>query len=104
MNLGELERKLIAAARSRPPSEAVPYAFAKRIMTLISLRPPVDPWFLWSRGLWRAVAPCAGVMVVLSAWTLLAPASNGSGTDLSQEFEKTVLAAVSLEQPGDSGW
>jgi len=104
MNLAELERKLIAAARSHPPSEAVPFAFEKRIMTLINLRAAVDPWLLWSRALWRAAAPCAAVMVLLSAWSLFAPATNSSGTDLSQDLEKTVLAAVSQEQPGDSGW
>ena len=29
MNLAELERKLIAAARANPPSDRVPYAFEK---------------------------------------------------------------------------
>ena len=39
MNLAELERKLIAAARANPPSDRVPYAFEKRIMARLAARP-----------------------------------------------------------------
>ena len=58
MNLADLERKLIAAARRLPPSEAVPYAFEKRIMAHLRARPALDEWSLWARALWRAAAPC----------------------------------------------
>ncbi len=59
MNVDELRRKLIAAARANPPSDHVPYAFEKRI--------------------------------------------HPTSSDLSQEFENTVLAAVDQEPAPDSG-
>ena len=55
MNLSELQQKLIAAARSNPPSDAVPYAFEKRLLARLAGRPVVDNWALWSRALWRAL-------------------------------------------------
>jgi|SRR5882672_9549875 len=103
MNLAELERKLIAVARSRPLNEAVPYAFEKRIMAHLKTR-AVDEWSLWARALWRATAPCVAIMVLLGAWSLLVPASTVPGVDLSQQFENTVLAAADQEQPADSAW
>jgi len=104
MNLAELERKLIAAARSRPVSEAVPYAFEQRIMAHLRTRPTMDDWSLWARALWRAAGPCVGIMLLLGTWSFLAPVSATPATDLSQEFENTVLAAVDQEQPADSAW
>ena len=53
MNLAELERKLIAAARANPPSDRVPYAFEKRIMARLAAWPVADSWALWARALWR---------------------------------------------------
>ena len=104
MNLAELERKLIAAARSCPLNAAVPYAFEKRIMAHLKRREVLDEWSLWARALWRAAAPCVAIMLLLSAWSFLLPNSSAPGTDLSQEFENTVLAAVDQEQPADSAW
>ena len=103
MNLAELERKLIAVARSYPVSEAVPYAFEKRIMARLKAR-AVDEWSLWARALWRAAAPCVAIMLLLAGWSLLAPTSTAPGVDLSQQFENTVLAAADQEQPADSVW
>ena len=104
MNLAELERKLIAAARSRPASDAVPYAFEKRIMAHLKTRAVIDQWSLWARALWRAAAPCVAIMLLLGGWSLLAPTSTAPGIDLSQQFENTVLAAADQEQPADSAW
>src|ERR1039457_7412489 len=104
MNLAELERKLIAAARANPPSDRVPYAFEKRIMARLVARPVADDWALWAGALWRAVAPCVAVMLLLGAWSLFAPHSSASTTDLSQDLEKTLLAAVDQDQPADSAW
>ena len=73
MNLAELERKLIAAARANPPSDRVPYAFEKRIMARLAARPMADDWELWARALWRAAAPCVAIMVLLGAWSFFAP-------------------------------
>ncbi len=93
MNIAELQKKLIAAARIPPEgSDRVPYTFEKRVLELIASRPAPDPWVGWVRGLWRAAASCAAVALLLGAWTFLNPAP--STTDLSQNFETTLLASV----------
>jgi hypothetical protein len=99
MDLDDLQRKLIAAARARPPGDAVPYAFEKRITARIKALGVADNWALWSRALWRAAAPCIAVTLLLAAWSLLTAPPNSPSTDLSQEFENTVLAAAVLDQP-----
>ena len=99
MNLAELEKKLLSAARSIPANDAVPFAFEKRILAQIASRKNQDEWSWWAHALWRAAAPCVGVMVLFSAWSYYD--SNSAGSDLSQEFENTVLAVVQQEQPAD---
>ena len=91
MNLFELQRKLLEAARSNPPSEQVPYAFEKRIMAGITALPKTDEWAWWSRALWRGAAACAGVAILLGAWSLF-PGGNpaSSGPDL----EEAVMASL----------
>jgi hypothetical protein len=104
MNLDELQQKLIAAGRADRPSERVPYAFEQRVMARLKARPALDDWALWACALWRAAAPCAAIMLLLGAWALVAPASSTPTTDLSQEFENTVLAAAEPDQSADSLW
>ncbi len=99
MDVDELQRKLIAAARAHQPSTAVPYAFERRISARIKSLAYVDQWALWAHALWRAAAPCIAVTVLLAAWSLLTAPSKPNGGDLSQEFENTVLAATDLDQP-----
>jgi|SRR5260370_30347352 hypothetical protein len=101
MNLTELQRKLIAAARATPLSDRVPYAFEKRVLALIAAQPVADVWDAWAGALWRAAAPCVAIMLLLAAWTAFAPGSNSSG-DLSQEFENTLLAAADQDQSADA--
>jgi hypothetical protein len=104
MNLVELQRKLIAAARANPPSDRVPLAFEKRILALIASRPVLDRWAAWARGLWYAAAPCVAIML-LSAWALLHDSAdnNNPSTDLSQQFDNTLLADVGqIYQDSDS--
>lgn len=103
MNLDELQRKLIVAARNARVNDRVPYAFEERIMAHIRSVQVVDSLAAWSHALWRALVPCFTVMLLLSAWSWLAPAPVVP-TDLSQELENTVLAAVYQEQPVDSTW
>lgn len=95
MNLAELEQKLIASARSHPPSDHVPYAFEKRIMARVGASPARDVMAFWARALWRAAASCVAIVVLLSAWSLFSPPSNNQ--DFSQQFANTVLAAVDQE-------
>jgi len=103
MNLADLERKLIAAARAHPPSDRVPYAFPKRILARLAARPLADGWELWGRALWRAAAPCVAIMLLLGGWSFFAQGS-APADDLSQDLEQTLLAAVDQDQPNDSAW
>ena len=99
MNVVELEKKLLRAARAHPPGDQVPYAFEKRIMTL--LKPlSVDSWSVWGEALWRATVPCLAVMVLLGAWSYLSFNPSPSN-NLSQEMDNTVLAVVDQEQSPD---
>ena len=93
MNLAELQKKLLAVARVQAPSDRVPLAFEKRISARLALGPSFDQWSLWAHGLWRAAAPCFGIMTLLVAWSFFATPTNSPADDLSQELENTVLAA-----------
>ncbi len=104
MNLDELHRKLIAAAKANPPSDRVPFAFEKRITARLAGRHSLaNDCALWAQALWRATVPCVAVMLLLSAWSFLG-ANTPPSTDLSQDIENTVLAAVDQEQSPDSSW
>lgn len=98
MNLAELERKLIAAARANPPSDHVPYAFEQRIMARLRERPGYDAAAFWARSLWRAAVSCVAVVLMLGAFTMIAPAGDG-GLSLEQELEDALLAPVHASHP-----
>ena len=103
MNLAELEKKLLAAARANPPADRVPYAFEKRITARLKTRTVLDRWAVWSQALWRGAAGSLAVLVVLGACSFFLPQNNGGGNDLSQDFENTMLAAA--DQPDtDNAW
>jgi len=93
MNVTELHKKLIAAARANQPDDRVPYAFEKRIMALVSAVPATDSAVLWVRGLWQAAVSCAVIALLCGAWSFFNPA-NTSSDDLSQNFENALLASV----------
>ncbi len=97
MKLAELHRKLIAAARAHPPSDEVPYAFEKRILAHLTLRPVVDAGAEWARALWRAAASCLAVVILLCVWALVTPSSSPANGDFSQDFVATVLAPVTQD-------
>ncbi|MCL5099061.1 MAG: hypothetical protein M1608_16305 [Candidatus Omnitrophica bacterium] len=101
MNLVQLHEKLMAAARANPPSDAVPYAFEKRVMARLADAVSPDRWLAWwSRALWRAVTPCVAVMILLGVWTYWTTSNNTNKETLSVALENTVLAA--LDHSGDS--
>ncbi len=104
MNLVELHRKLIAAARAHPPTDKVPYAFEKRIMARLERRPILDHARLLAQAWWRAALPCVAIMLLLAAWSAFVPASKVAPRDYSQEFENTVLAAADQDSSADSVW
>jgi hypothetical protein len=106
MNLAELQRKLVAAARANPPGDRVPYAFEGRITARLKALPVFDGPALWARALWRAAAPCVAIMLLLGLWSWFTPDTVGPAPgDLSQEIENTLLAAVDQDQSVvDSAW
>lgn len=96
MNVEELHKKLIAAARSNPPGDHVPLAFEKRVLAHLASKPAVDVSALWARALWRAVVPCVAVMVLITGLTFI-PSNTTSSPgeeDLSQSFESALLASA----------
>jgi hypothetical protein len=101
MKLDELQKKLIAAARSNSPSDRVPYAFGKRITALLVARPVLDWRAIWSRALWRGAVGCLAVLMLLGAGSFFLP-HNGASDDLSQDFENTMLA--SADQDAENSW
>ena len=94
MNIDELRNKLVAAARALPPSDAVPYAFEKRIMAALRAQAPVDVWALWSRLLWRAAAPCVAIMLAVSLWAMM-DNTGKSSTSLAADLDRTVWGPLS---------
>ena len=102
MNLNELHHKLIAAARTHPPADRVPYAFEQRILARLTQRAAVDPWAWWVRGLGRAAVSCVAISLLLGAWTLLNPTGAGPAEEFSQQFENTVFAAV--DHADENSW
>ena len=94
MNIAELQKKLLAAARANPPGDRVPYAFEKRVTALLAARATTEPLALWVRGLWRAAVSCAAIALLLGAWAFFNPAASSKTNDLSQNFETTLLAFV----------
>jgi hypothetical protein len=94
MNLAELQKKLVAAARANVPGEGVPYAFEKRVTALLASRVAPDNMALWVHGLWRAAISCVAIALLLGAWAVFNPATTAASDDLSQNFVSTLLASV----------
>ena len=94
MNLAELQKKLIAAAKTEVLDDRVPYAFEKRVTALLQSRVAPQNMDLWVHGLWRAAISCVAVAMLCGAWTLFTPSTSASSGDLSQDFENTLLASV----------
>lgn len=103
-----LRQKLLSAARSQPPADRVPYAFAKRIMARLKESPAPDLSALWARALWRASAPCIALALLLGVWSFIGARNNPGvsvpveNEDLAQHFEQTMLAGV--EAPAEEIW
>lgn len=102
MNTDKLERKLLAAARANPPSDAVPLAFEKRITARLGSVPAFDAWADWSHALWKAAAPCVAVAIVLGVWTAFRPETGASATEFSDELDNALLVAVT--QDSNNTW
>jgi len=99
MNLEHLQKKLLAAARTAPADDRVPYAFEKRILARLTSQPATDVAALWARALWRAAVPCVGLtlLVAILSFSLASSGTASAGDDnISQQFEQALL--VSVEQ------
>lgn len=95
MNLVELQKKLLAAARTEVPADHVPYAFEKRVTALLVSRVATENMNLWVRGLWRAAVSCVLITLLLGVWAVLnSTATVATGDDFTQNFENTLLASV----------
>jgi len=95
MDLSQLHHKLIAAAKTAPPDDRVPYAFEKRIMAQLAGRTAFDSWSLWGRALCRAAACSVGVVFLLSVISYALPnGPAGTQETLSQDVEQTLLASA----------
>jgi len=94
MNIVELQKKLLAAARADVPDDRVPFAFEKRVMALLVSRAVADRWILWARGLWQAAVYCAAIALLFGAWFCFNPVAPSNSTDLAQNFENTLLVSV----------
>jgi hypothetical protein len=96
MNIEQLQKKLLAAGRSNPPEDRVPYAFEQRILARLAAQPAVDDSTLWARALWRAAVPCVVVTILLAtlSFTMVSsdPTTVVSNDDVSQQFELALLA------------
>ena len=92
MNTNELQQKVLAAARAMPVSSHVPYAFEKRVMARLASESVIDIWSFWGALLWRAAAPCVGLMLVFVVWT--AVSNNIANDSLATDLENTVLAPL----------
>ena len=90
MNIAELQKILLAAARANPPGDNVPYAFEERIMAQLAAKPGFDILAAWNRTLWQAAAPCVAVMLLLGAWTRFAQHTDSSRETLAADLESSL--------------
>jgi hypothetical protein len=100
MNIDHLRQKLLGAVRANPPSDAVPYAFEKRIMARVAELPAVDVWSVWNRVLWKAAAPCVALTLLLGCWTLVSLSVNGGSHNLPDELENALMTPA--DNPGEA--
>jgi hypothetical protein len=95
MNLVELQKKLIAAARADVPADHVPYAFEKRVTALLASRVAPQALDAWVTGLWRAAVSCIGVAMVCGALALYSSLSTtAAGDDISQNLDGALMASI----------
>ena len=83
--------EFVKLARELPRDERVPYAFEKRVMAHIGEIAAPDLLSLWTRALWRAVAPCFGIMLIAVAVSFTQ--TRDSNTDIETELDNAVMMA-----------
>ena len=90
------DEQFLRFARNLRDNERVPYAFEKRIMARLRDLLTPDPLTHWSRMLWRAAAPCLGVMMLAMFFSAgkpaEAPADTAAIEPQAADFETVMLA------------
>ena len=95
MDLEQLRQTLLATARANRPEDHVPYAFEKRVMAHLEMKPAMELGALWARALWRAAAPCVAVSLVLLGISFFVSADATLVSDEgSPDLEETMLAVI----------
>ena len=106
MDVKELYRKLMNAARLTPADERAPFAFEKRVMACLQDLPRVDLAGFWNRGMWRAAMSSAAVMLAILIWTRLdspvAPIAYADEGELA--IEEIVLAPLARLENEEANW
>src|SRR3954469_23662475 len=87
--------EFLSLARELPRNERTPYAFEKRIMARISQTPMGETVSEWAQLLWRAMAPCVGIMLVAAAVSMAA-FSGDPTPDETPDLEATVFAPTQV--------
>ncbi|MCX8157214.1 MAG: hypothetical protein N3J91_12350 [Verrucomicrobiae bacterium] len=93
MQYEALEKKLLAAARSHPPGDQVPYAFEQRVLARIRQKPQADALTWWTQWLWRAAVSSLLVTLLAGIWALTPPSQNSAGA-YADDFESLVYAGL----------
>lgn len=94
MKLDLLQQKLLEAARKAPPSDAVPWAFERRVMAWVREHPAADPLLVWYAGLRRAALTACALVLVLGAVNSAIPGATADEADLSTELAATHLESA----------
>lgn len=100
MKLNDMQSKLMAVARKNPPSNRVPYAFEKRIMSRVTAVTPLNTWALWAGPLWRAAVSCVAITILCGVWSFASHRQTESQESFSQAFEAAVVTPPSQSTEG----
>lgn len=101
MNLDNLHKKLITAARATPADDRVPYAFEKRVMARLADTVRVDLLGAWSAALWRGALACLVVTMLSGAWVLWTEQPN-EHPEFNHDFNAAVFNAELFASVGST--
>jgi hypothetical protein len=98
MKTDPLHQALIRAGRADPTSDAVPYAFEKRVMAAVRRAAAPDPMKGWVLGLWRAALSSAGVAAIACLLATGGPAADEEAVaDTLSEPDSVEISGVLME-------
>jgi predicted Abi (CAAX) family protease len=100
MDLTELHKRLIAAARATPPDDRVPYAFEQRVLARLRTLPRPDLWTEWVRALWCSAGVCAAVTMLIGVWSWTPTRPPEPDQGFTQDLEQAIWSGGD----DDAGW